>query len=218
MSVICNFVFSSNSKTLSEWTAVNTNFGGIAHGSESPVAAYEAAQWIQREALSTPAKVIVFPETVVPTWTPATDEFWQQTLDRLRSSGKTILVGALVPVPSPAAASARYDFSAELAALTSMSPQIVPVSSKVQPKIEPAFAYDNTLILRGAETRSFKQRIPVPIGMWNPLKTAAARLNISGTGVVDLHGERAAVLICYEQLLTWPVLASMHQWQNVPRY
>jgi apolipoprotein N-acyltransferase len=65
------------------------------------------------------------------------------------------------------------------------------------------------VILRGAETSSFKQRIPVPIGMWNPLKTAATRLNISGTGVVDLHGERAAVLICYEQLLTWPVLASM---------
>jgi apolipoprotein N-acyltransferase len=67
----------------------------------------------------------------------------------------------------------------------------------------------NALILRGAETDSFQQRIPVPIAMWNPLKTAAARLNISGAGVINLHGERAAVLICYEQLLTWPVLASM---------
>jgi GxxExxY protein len=35
----------------------------------------------------------------------ATDEFWQQTVDRLRSSGKTILVGALVPVPSSPAGS-----------------------------------------------------------------------------------------------------------------
>jgi hypothetical protein len=145
----------------------------------------------------------------VPAWTAATDAFWQPTLDRLRSSGKTILVGALVPVPSHTASSARYDFSADLAALTGTAPQIRPViHSKAEPKTEPAFGYDNTLILRGAETGSLQQRIPVPITMWNPLNSAA-RLNITGTGLIHLHGERAAVLICYEQLLTWPVLTSM---------
>lgn len=209
VSVICNVGFTSNSRALPEWKAVNTEFGGIAHGSENPIARYEAVQWIQREALSTPAKVIVFPETVVPTWTPATDAFWEQTLDQLRSSGKTILLGALVPAPSPVPGSAQYDFSAEMAALTNTMPQIVPFSAKAEPKIAPVFAYDNMVVLRGAETRSFKQRIPVPIGMWNPLRTASTRLNISGTGVVELHGERAAILMCYEQLLTWPVLASM---------
>src|SRR5438105_4247405 len=30
-------------------------------------------------------------------------------------------------------------------------------------------------------------------------------------GVINIHGQRAAVLICYEQLLTWPVLLSMAQ-------
>ena len=213
--VICNVVFSGNSKALPEWKAVNTEFGGIAHGSENPIAAYEAVQWIQREALSTPAKVIVFPETVVPTWTSATDAFWQQTVDRLRSSGKTILVGSLVPVPPPVSGSPQYDFSAQIAALTSTTPEIVPARAKAERKIAPVFAYDNMVILRGAETRSIKQRIPVPIGMWNPLKTAATRLNISGTGVVELHGERAAILICYEQLLTWPVLASIAEHPTV---
>lgn len=67
------------------------------------------------------------------------------------------------------------------------------------------------MILRGTESGVFKQRIPVPIAMWNPLKTTAARLNLNGSGVINLHGERVAVLICYEQLLTWPVLASMAQ-------
>ena len=87
--------------------------------------------------------------------------------------------------------------------------------AKAEAKIAPVFAYDNMVILRGAETQSFKQRIPVPIGMWNPLRAASARLNISGTGLVELHGERAAILICYEQLLTWPVLASMAEHPTV---
>jgi hypothetical protein len=59
-------------------------------------AQYEAALSIQHTALTTDAKVIIFPETVVPTWTPATEAFWQPTLDRLRSAGRTIVVG--VPV------------------------------------------------------------------------------------------------------------------------
>jgi predicted amidohydrolase len=56
---------------------VNTRFGGISHGPLSPIAAYEAAAQIQVQALASDAKVIVFPETVVPAWTAATDEFWQ---------------------------------------------------------------------------------------------------------------------------------------------
>ncbi|HZC23843.1 MAG TPA: hypothetical protein VE866_10940, partial [Candidatus Binatia bacterium] len=62
-----------------EWEAVNTVFGGVAHGNTDPIAEYADAQWIQEKALSTRAKVLIFPETVIPTWTPATDIFWQQT-------------------------------------------------------------------------------------------------------------------------------------------
>ena len=209
--ITCNFVFSTEARPLPGWKAVNTEFGGIAHGSSGPIAAYEAAKWIQHRAVASEAKVLLFPETVVPTWTPATDEFWQQTLDTLRSSGKTIFVGARTPISLPSGSvGSAYDFTAELAALAGAAPKLVPVvHSTTERKTEVAFAYENGLILRGVQVGFFKQRIPVPIGMWNPLSAVTARLNISSPGTVDIQGERAAVLICYEQLLTWPVLASM---------
>jgi hypothetical protein len=209
VSIACNIGF-PEPRRLPEWKAINTTFGAIAHGSENSIAEHQAAQWIQQQALTASAKVIVFPETVVPTWTLATDAFWQQTFDRLRSSGKTILVGARIPIPSRKVSPSRYDFSTDLAALNGTPRSIIPaLASEAAPITEPPFAYENAVILRGAETGAFKQRIPVPIAMWNPLKTTAARLNLYGSGAIDIHGERAAVLICYEQLLTWPVLLSM---------
>jgi apolipoprotein N-acyltransferase len=33
-------------------------------------------------------------------------------------------------------------------------------------------------------------------------------LNLLGPGTIDVGGQRAAILICYEQLLTWPMLRS----------
>ena len=53
------------------------------------------------------------------------------------------------------------------------------------------------------------QRIPVPIAMWNPFRSQSARLNLFASPVVPIAGERAAVLVCYEQVLTWPVLTSV---------
>ena len=195
-----------------EWEAINTTFGGVAHGNTDPIAEYADAQWIQEKALSTGAKVLIFPETVVPTWTPATDTFWQQTLDRLRASGKTILVGTRIPIPShdqrqPDTIS--QPISRHLA--VNVCPMFLITDSRAGHRTEAGFPYDNALIVRGAETGAFQQRIPVPIGMWNPLKAMTARLHLNGSGVIDLHGQRAAVLICYEQLLTWPVLVSMVQ-------
>jgi hypothetical protein len=192
-----------------EWEAVNTVFGGVAHGNTDPIAEYADAQWIQQKALTTGAKVLIFPETVVPTWTPATDTFWQQTLDRLRASGKTILVGTRVPIPSHDARPAQYDFSADLAALG--GERLPMFSSRTGHRPEAGFPYDNALVVRGAETGAFQQRVPVPIGMWNPLKAMTARLHLNGSGAINLHGQRAAILICYEQLITWPVLVSMAQ-------
>ena len=44
--------------------------------------------------------------------------------------------------------------------------------------------------------------------MWNPLRGNGARLNLAGPGILDIGNERAAILVCYEQLLTWPILVS----------
>jgi hypothetical protein len=207
VAIACHTSFQAP-RTPLDWKALNTTFGGIAHGNKDPIAEYAAAQWIQEKALNATAKVLIFPETVVPTWTPATDAFWQQTLDQLRSSGKTILVGARLPATMPLVSIESYNFSADLAAVRGQ-PSAVAIT---QPRLalRPApFAYDNALVIRGADTGAFKQRIPVPIAMWNPLIMAAAHLNLNASGVIALRGERAAVLICYEQLLIWPVLVSM---------
>jgi hypothetical protein len=70
--------------------------------------------------------------------------------------------------------------------------------------------YYNAVIVVGKERRkAAHQRMPVPGGMWNPLRpkgTFAADLFAPGT--IDVGGRRGALLICYEQLLAWPMLRS----------
>jgi apolipoprotein N-acyltransferase len=69
--------------------------------------------------------------------------------------------------------------------------------------------YYNALISRGQQsTTVYYQRIPVPIAMWNPFTSDGVPLNLFGPGTISVHDQRAAVLICYEQLLIWPFLSS----------
>ncbi len=69
--------------------------------------------------------------------------------------------------------------------------------------------FDNVLLTRGAQNGpDLPQRIPVPIGMWRPGARTGVPIHVWGSGTVNIVGERAAVLICYEQLLVWPVLAA----------
>jgi hypothetical protein len=71
--------------------------------------------------------------------------------------------------------------------------------------------YRNTVIIRGTdEPRRFDQRIPVPVTMWKPWGGKdRVPLNLFGTPTLDLAGERAAILICYEQLLPWPYMTAL---------
>jgi apolipoprotein N-acyltransferase len=45
--------------------------------------------------------------------------------------------------------------------------------------------------------------------MWHPVAPGGVPLGAFGPGVIDVAGERAAIWICYEQLLVWPVLESI---------
>ncbi|HJT71301.1 MAG TPA: hypothetical protein VJ731_13970 [Terriglobales bacterium] len=190
------------------WKAVNTEFGGVAHSTMTPGTEYQIAEAIQHEALCGDAAVIVFPETVVPYWTDATDQFWRSGLDALRAKRKTILVGALVP-RSERSHAQPVDFSAGIAALKSGD---IPLSLPPQQEIpDSRGSFFNAVEVRGTERNEFRQRIPVPIAMWNPISKHGAPINILGPGILTVRGERAAVLICYEQLLVWPVLSSMAQ-------
>jgi apolipoprotein N-acyltransferase len=71
--------------------------------------------------------------------------------------------------------------------------------------------YRNTVIIRGADEPSpFEQRIPVPLAMWKPWGGKdRVPLNLFGTPTVELAGDRAAILICYEQLLPWSYLSAL---------
>ena len=48
----------------------------------------------------------------------------------------------------------------------------------------------------------------MPIAMWKPFSADGVPLNLFGPGTISVQGQRAAVLICYEQLLVWPFLSS----------
>lgn len=75
--------------------------------------------------------------------------------------------------------------------------------------------YDNALIILGRRQlisqSMIKARLSMPYSTWNPFATWSATLNISkkNNGVVVIKGQPTAVLICYEQMVVWPILQSM---------
>jgi apolipoprotein N-acyltransferase len=77
-------------------------------------------------------------------------------------------------------------------------------------------AYKNVVIIRGdAATGQFQQRVPLPVAMWKPGAPDSVPLNLNGPGTLQVGHERAAILVCYEQLLVWPVLSSMAERPSV---
>ncbi|MCM2501935.1 conjugal transfer protein TraB, partial [Neorhizobium galegae] len=76
--------------------------------------------------------------------------------------------------------------------------------------------YDNVLV-RVSATESeilYRERMPVPGSMWQPWlpligKSGGARAHFFANPIVSVGGQRVAPLICYEQLIVWPVLQSM---------
>nr|QCL10771.1 conjugal transfer protein TraB [Rhizobium rhizogenes] len=76
--------------------------------------------------------------------------------------------------------------------------------------------YDNVMVTISADAADvlYRERMPVPGSMWQPWRAwtgqgGGARANLFGNAVVQSDGQKLAVLICYEQLLLWPVLQSM---------
>lgn len=186
------------------WAGINTHFGGISHERTGALTELNAVEAIQQQALSSTAGVVVFPEAVVSNWGVATDSFWSGSINELCKAGKTIIVGSKIATPISGGQFDPTDIAASIAILQARnsSPR-----SPIAPT--PAVGFRNVLIVRGAATGLFEQRVPVPLGMWKPLSRNGVPLRLAGSGVLPVAGERAAVLICYEQLLTWPILTSM---------
>ncbi|OCJ66530.1 conjugal transfer protein TraB [Agrobacterium tumefaciens] len=79
-----------------------------------------------------------------------------------------------------------------------------------------ATGYDNVLVAidsRGGRI-VYRERMPVPGAMWQPWRSlfgqsGGARADFFANPVIPIGANRAAPLICYEQLLVWPILQSM---------
>ncbi|MFA1678012.1 conjugal transfer protein TraB [Rhizobium mongolense] len=79
-----------------------------------------------------------------------------------------------------------------------------------------ATGYDNVLVAidRNGGHILYRERMPVPGSMWQPWRSwfggsGGARADFFANPVVSIGASRAAPLICYEQLIVWPVLQSM---------
>jgi apolipoprotein N-acyltransferase len=196
-------------ETIPGWVGVNTHFGDISQ----PFHDYAAATFIQQKAAETPARVLIFPEFIVPRWSEATEAFWRRTLDNCRKRGQVLVIGAGLPSNArlkdnhPA-----YNFTAAIDALQSGDSSRDTGHDSIPSSPEPV---DNTLLILGASSGKLYQRVPVPIGMWRPFSNISVPLRVNGPGVIEIGHQRAAVLICYEEVLTFPVLASMLQHPTV---
>jgi predicted amidohydrolase len=200
--VTANCLYRGTPHPPSSWEAIDTVFGSLSEDKDSSRHEFAAARSIQDRALQSTRHVIIFPETVVPMWTEATELFWQQTLDELRASGKTILFGA--GVPRQDRERTMMDLDATLAVLYGNRPLI----KQALPRLNET-PYLNTVLVRGAETGRYSQRVPVPVGMWKPFGSGGVPLNAFGPAVLTVRGQRTSILICYEVLIAWPILQSM---------
>lgn len=79
-----------------------------------------------------------------------------------------------------------------------------------------ANGYDNILVAIGRDGGKvlYRERMPVPGSMWQPWQTwlggsGGARAHFFGNPVVEVQSAKIAPLICYEQLVVWPILQSM---------
>ena len=75
----------------------------------------------------------------------------------------------------------------------------------------PGGDYTNALVALTGESEQiiYRQRVPVPVGMWHPWAADSAIAHWRDPGVTTLQGTRYGALICYEQLLAWPALQTL---------
>ena len=166
------------------WEAVNTNFGPVAHGQADILREYQIGREIHDCVVHSRARVIIFPEAITADWTG----------ELFRDVPKIVLFGATRPQLTPS------NLEAALAALR---------SSPIATESAKAVKYKNEILIRGVQTGEFVQRVPIPIGMWRPYTQSGVPLNLSGPGTILIDGQRTAIMICYEQLIAWPMLTSL---------
>jgi len=86
--------------------------------------------------------------------------------------------------------------------------------------------YENSLLILGDTSDRYQARQPVPFIMWNLWQGDGFKSHWLESGVREIAGKRAAMLICWEEWVPWPMLlssfnkpdiiisASNHGWTN----
>ncbi len=82
--------------------------------------------------------------------------------------------------------------------------------------------YDNVLVAISADRSVilYRERMPVPVSMWQPWRAwmgqgGGARAHFFANPIGEVGAARIAPLICYEQLIVWPVLQSLRHSPHV---
>jgi hypothetical protein len=199
--LVANLVYSGGAMPPADWQAINTV------GEDEATDGYWAISKTLERAESSNAHVVVFPEGALPQWTESAESFFERRLSALGARRQILLAGALMPVDPPNRMG-EVNFAEQLQVLRgSESSGEVHPGGQVGPISE--VAYRNGIVALGRASAIVQQRVPVPLGMWRPVTDTGVPLNVAGDGILRVAGQRAAVLICYEQLLVWPALISM---------
>jgi apolipoprotein N-acyltransferase len=69
--------------------------------------------------------------------------------------------------------------------------------------------FRDSLLVLGATEGHIASRQPIPIGLWRPWARESAIADWTQSGVMQLAGRQVAFSFCYEDLLVWPMMASM---------
>ncbi|MEI4482688.1 MULTISPECIES: conjugal transfer protein TraB [unclassified Phyllobacterium] len=76
--------------------------------------------------------------------------------------------------------------------------------------------YDNVLVAVSDNEAEivYRERMPVPVSMWQPWlgwmgRPGGARAHFFANPVAQFQNRKIAPLVCYEQLIVWPIIQSM---------
>ena len=199
--LVTNVVYSGGAKPPDDWQAINT-----VGEDEAPDDYWTISKTLERAEASS-AHVVVFPEGALPQWTKSAESFFDRRLSALGARHQIIIAGALMPADSPNRMG-EVNFADQLQVLRGSDPFAARLP-RVHVRPIPEEAYRNGIVALGKASGVVQQRVPVPFGMWRPFTGTGVPLNVAGDGILRVAGQRAAVLICYEQLLVWPAVVSM---------
>jgi hypothetical protein len=80
--------------------AVNTNFGGARTHDDVDSRLEMQERTIQQIALSHPNTLLIFPESIIPSWNGMHEARWASTFAQLKQQRTGLLIGTTIPIPN----------------------------------------------------------------------------------------------------------------------